>query len=450
MKYTLALGAAALLGSGVEAMPKSNFNNLRAHRERHSAQEHKQPARRGFMDAIHNVLRGAQPAGAQEAPVARAFWPAEKAPRAYVASGNVTVTATGTGTGGVSTATTTGLYQNTTLTQSSGPTSATTTADDQDCTFHYVTQTQTVDVTVTFTVTDRPNFTAPNGNVQNTTTTSGYWNSTASATMTDCDDNSTTSTVLANNTSIRTIVGPATTGYSNGTTIVQTATTTDCPEEGQSTAAATTSSEPPCPEGEADVTSTLTDGRTTTVRVTLSSAATTTVTPTLDPSTTSTATATTCVIDTAIAPVVTATTTATVPPPSVSPTRTVCESDAPSGTPVPGDAHCGVHGKPVGDYFMAQYVQNKKDVPVTLEGCYQFCEASFKENEGCHSYEFYLEPGLGAPRCNLYSSSVAFSLRSIDNYQPNIWYDLSCGDPESEEWRHQNGGGGNGTYTMRR
>lgn len=49
--------------------------------------------------------------------------------------------------------------------------------------------------------------------------------------------------------------------------------------------------------------------------------------------------------------------------------------------------------------------------------------------EQCYSYEFYLEPGLGAPRCKLYGGLVAYEVSSIDPYQPYQWFDVACGDP---------------------
>ncbi len=80
-------------------------------------------------------------------------------------------------------------------------------------------------------------------------------------------------------------------------------------------------------------------------------------------------------IDPSIAPVSTAALTSTLTA-TAALTMTVDATDAPSGTPTPGSAHCGVHGQPLGDYFLGEFVQNKADVPVTLEGCYQFCTVS--------------------------------------------------------------------------
>lgn len=52
---------------------------------------------------------------------------------------------------------------------------------------------------------------------------------------------------------------------------------------------------------------------------------------------------------------------------------------------------------------------------------------------GCLAYDFYLNE-LGAPRCDLYGSSVAFAVDAIDSYQPNTWFDLECGDPTDPRW----------------
>jgi hypothetical protein len=38
--------------------------------------------------------------------------------------------------------------------------------------------------------------------------------------------------------------------------------------------------------------------------------------------------------------------------------------------------HCGVHGVPVGDFFLGRFVEDRADVPVSLEGCWSFCEVS--------------------------------------------------------------------------
>jgi hypothetical protein len=96
-----------------------------------------------------------------------------------------------------------------------------------------------------------------------------------------------------------------------------------------------------------------------------------------------------------------------------------------TGSPNKGAYHCGVSGLPVGDYFLALFVENKAGEDVTLLGCFEFCTVCDK---GCVSYEFYDEPGTGAGRCILYGGSVADSLASISSVA-NVWYDLGCGNP---------------------
>ncbi|KAK1599945.1 uncharacterized protein LY79DRAFT_664359 [Colletotrichum navitas] len=142
-----------------------------------------------------------------------------------------------------------------------------------------------------------------------------------------------------------------------------------------------------------------------------------------------------CVIDTSMVPVTIAPLTS-VPTSTIIPTKTVCQEDAPTGKPKPGNNHCGVHGLPVGNYFLARFVENAPGVPVTLEGCYQFCASVMDATNGCKAYRFYPERGLNVQRCDLYGSSVAYALDSINNDHPDIWFDLSCGSPSDERWAH--------------
>ncbi|RDW73968.1 hypothetical protein BP5796_07410 [Coleophoma crateriformis] len=115
--------------------------------------------------------------------------------------------------------------------------------------------------------------------------------------------------------------------------------------------------------------------------------------------------------------------------PATSYTPTTVVTSQATGTPNPKALHCGLHGLPVGDYFLAEFVEEKADVAVTLEGCYQFCVGVYGIDMGCESYSFFPEVGTGAPRCDLYGGSVAQSLDSINDYVPNVWYDLGCGNP---------------------
>ncbi|RDW67802.1 hypothetical protein BP6252_09198 [Coleophoma cylindrospora] len=115
--------------------------------------------------------------------------------------------------------------------------------------------------------------------------------------------------------------------------------------------------------------------------------------------------------------------------PTTSYTPTTVVTFQATGTPNPKALHCGLHGLPVGDYFLAEFVEEKANVAVTLEGCYQFCVGVYGIDMGCESYSFFPEVGTGAPRCDLYGGSVAQSLDSINDYVPNVWYDLGCGNP---------------------
>ncbi|KKY36835.1 hypothetical protein UCDDA912_g03189 [Diaporthe ampelina] len=142
---------------------------------------------------------------------------------------------------------------------------------------------------------------------------------------------------------------------------------------------------------------------------------------------TSFSTSPTLVIVTTVTPIATASfTLSDLPTTVVTATNTVSSGDAPTGTPSPQDIHCGIRGTPLGTYYLATYAFNKANVAVTLQGCFQFCSIAV---ERCYSYEFYLEPGLQAPRCKLYGGVVAYEVTSIDPFQPYQWFDLACGDP---------------------
>ena len=64
------------------------------------------------------------------------------------------------------------------------------------------------------------------------------------------------------------------------------------------------------------------------------------------------------------------------PTASVAPSKTVCAHDGHTGTPSADSQYCGIKGLPVGDYFIAEFVEDRPGVPVTEEGCYQFCDVS--------------------------------------------------------------------------
>jgi hypothetical protein len=61
---------------------------------------------------------------------------------------------------------------------------------------------------------------------------------------------------------------------------------------------------------------------------------------------------------------------------SSAPTETICEDDAENGAPKSNTAYCGVNGKATGMNFLAEFSEDSYGMPVTLEGCYQFCKVS--------------------------------------------------------------------------
>lgn len=165
----------------------------------------------------------------------------------------------------------------------------------------------------------------------------------------------------------------------------------------------------------------------------------------------------TIVIDTTVTPASLETMTSSFT--TVVPITTTVGSSAPSGTPDLGTAHCGVHGSPNGNWRLAQYDYNTGSEPVTLVGCWEFCLVSQASSAtssppapapphrrqgrvahmtqysqsfdgGCKSYDFFFNE-LGASRCQLYGSTVAYALASVDNHQPDLWYDLGCGNPSA-------------------
>ncbi|KAK2073173.1 hypothetical protein P8C59_007471 [Phyllachora maydis] len=136
----------------------------------------------------------------------------------------------------------------------------------------------------------------------------------------------------------------------------------------------------------------------------------------------------TIVIDTTVTPASLETMTSSFT--TVVPITTTVGSSAPSGTPDLGTAHCGVHGSPNGNWRLAQYDYNTGSEPVTLVGCWEFCLYSQSFDGGCKSYDFFFNE-LGASRCQLYGSTVAYALASVDNHQPDLWYDLGCGNPSA-------------------
>ncbi|KAK7439129.1 hypothetical protein CaCOL14_002365 [Colletotrichum acutatum] len=250
--------------------------------------------------------------------------------------------------------------------------------------------------------------------------------STSAAVETPCDDETSTSSMpLANSTTTYTLSTKTQNGtYTQSATTPASATTEPCDDETTSSASVAPTSSSWTTQTP-DVTPFLPN---TTSSIVASTAQATTAFSSIIPTES-------CVIDTSMAPITTASLT-TVPTSTTIPTKTVCQNDAPTGKPMPGNNHCGVHGLPVGNYFLARFVNNAPNVPVTLEGCYQFCASVMNTTDGCKSYRFYPEKGLNVPRCDLYGSTVAYALDSIDNDHPDLWFDLTCGSPSSEQWAH--------------
>ncbi|KAG9257915.1 uncharacterized protein F5Z01DRAFT_309438 [Emericellopsis atlantica] len=140
-------------------------------------------------------------------------------------------------------------------------------------------------------------------------------------------------------------------------------------------------------------------------------------------------------IDTWVTPVTTAKMSVT-PAPLPEPTRTACADDHETGAPEEAVLYCGIHGKPAGVYFLAEFIEEKSGVPVTEEGCFQFCDSVMEATEGCQSYRFYHNE-LGAPRCALYGMPVAAVVDDLDESQDDVWYDLKCGSPTEEGWQDE-------------
>lgn len=115
------------------------------------------------------------------------------------------------------------------------------------------------------------------------------------------------------------------------------------------------------------------------------------------------------------------------PTTTISVTGTV--TGRPTPTPSPANLNCGVHGQALGDFYIGTFYENKDNVPVTLEGCYQFCRLNGQQGTGCLSYHFYEQAGLaGSARCDIFGQATYNVIRYLDNSQ-GVWYDLGCGDP---------------------
>ncbi|KAJ4310752.1 hypothetical protein N0V84_010808 [Fusarium piperis] len=136
-----------------------------------------------------------------------------------------------------------------------------------------------------------------------------------------------------------------------------------------------------------------------------------------------------CIIDTSMVPISSSYLNATATT-SSAPTETICEDDAENGAPNSDTAYCGVKGEATGMNFLAEFSQDSYGMPVTLEGCYQFCKLDLPSTRGCEAYRFY-HNSSGAPRCAVYGLPVYRDIREIDSTVEDVWYDLSCGSPSN-------------------
>ncbi|KEY70084.1 hypothetical protein S7711_07868 [Stachybotrys chartarum IBT 7711] len=176
-------------------------------------------------------------------------------------------------------------------------------------------------------------------------------------------------------------------------------------------------------------------------------------TQSITPMTTSSPSAPTRVIDVSMTPVLSSPLLTTLSR-SSRPTTTVTELDA-TGAPVQDRTYCGIRGQPAGTYFIAEFIEDRPGVQVTLEGCYQFCDVSkrlpsytsidsrgftctdlcpqsvMESTRGCQAYRFY-HNDLGAPRCTLYGMPVPWVVRDLDERQEDQWWDLDCGSPTEQ------------------
>lgn len=99
-------------------------------------------------------------------------------------------------------------------------------------------------------------------------------------------------------------------------------------------------------------------------------------------------------------------------------------------TPSDDAVYCNIKGDALGVYYLGTFVENKNNVPVSLEGCYEFCQLYSAE---CASYHFFTADRLGprATRCDLYGATLPYVLESIDNTADGVWFDLGCGNPDA-------------------
>ncbi|RSM14025.1 hypothetical protein CEP52_001611 [Fusarium oligoseptatum] len=149
-----------------------------------------------------------------------------------------------------------------------------------------------------------------------------------------------------------------------------------------------------------------------------------------------------CIIDTSMVPISSSYLNVTATTPSV-PTATIYKRDAENGASKRDTAYCGVKGKATGMNFLAEFSEDSHGMPVTLEGCYQFCKHDLPSTHGCQAYRFYNNDS-GATRCAVYNQPVSKDIREIDSTVEDVWFDLTCGSPST--YQDDNQSSATGTF----
>ncbi|RSL41843.1 hypothetical protein CEP53_012520 [Fusarium sp. AF-6] len=149
-----------------------------------------------------------------------------------------------------------------------------------------------------------------------------------------------------------------------------------------------------------------------------------------------------CIIDTSMVPISSSYLNVTATTPSV-PTATIYKRDAENGASKRDTAYCGVKGKATGMNFLAEFSEDSHGMPVTLEGCYQFCKHDLQSTRGCQAYRFYNNDS-GATRCAVYNQPVSKAIREIDSTVEDVWFDLTCGSPST--YQDDNQSSATGTF----
>lgn len=103
----------------------------------------------------------------------------------------------------------------------------------------------------------------------------------------------------------------------------------------------------------------------------------------------------------------------------------------PRPTLAPAEMYCATQGTPLGAYFEGTFYVNKGNTPVTLEGCFQYCQI-YARGGGCKSWNFREREGFpGSAACDLYGESLTDVLASREGSEDSVWYDIGCGSPSA-------------------